>query len=50
MNDKNVEMMRKLLDEKKQKNVPRIGKGVPDGPGNTRLGKKKQKRGGLFDR
>jgi hypothetical protein len=51
MNDKNVEMMRKLLEEKKQKSAVRgVGKGETDSASNTHLGKRKTKKGGLFDK
>lgn len=45
-NDKNIAMMKKLLEVKQQK--ANRGKQAPAGPGSYRLGKKKMKKGDIF--
>ncbi|MDA8234289.1 MAG: hypothetical protein M0Z31_05655 [Clostridia bacterium] len=51
MSDKNQELMRKLIEEKKQKSSNQSGgKRGPDNLGNSRPGIKKHKKGGLFDK
>jgi hypothetical protein len=42
MSDKNVEMMKKLLEEKKQKSPKANDPNGPDNPSNCRLGKRKK--------
>ena len=44
--DKNVAMMKKLLEAKQQKATQ--GKQAPAGPDSYRLGKKKSKKGDVF--
>ncbi|MHB8170905.1 MAG: hypothetical protein ACYDG6_05110 [Thermincolia bacterium] len=51
MSDKNLELMRKLIEEKKKKSSNQAGdKRGPDNLGNSRPGIKKHKKGGVFDK
>ncbi|MGE5397639.1 MAG: hypothetical protein ACM3MK_08940 [Chitinophagales bacterium] len=47
--DKNLEMMRQLIEKKKQKSASQgsVRRGPEDRYGTTNAGNKKQKRGGL---
>ncbi len=51
MTDKNIEMMRKLIEAKKQKSAEQVGFVRHDQKvGEARKGIKKHKKGGLFDK
>ena len=51
MTDKNMEMMKKLIDAKKQKSAEQGGFSRHDKKmGEKRAGTKKYKKGGLFDK
>jgi hypothetical protein len=47
-NDKNIEMMKKILEEKKQKSPKAKDPNGPANPSNCRLGKRKPPKGGIF--
>ena len=49
--DKNVELMKQLIEDKKKKSDSQVGdKRAPGSLGNARKGIKQYKRGGLFDK
>jgi hypothetical protein len=50
MGNKNSEMMRKFIEEKKKKSAPQGGKNRPEKMlGSSRSAPKQYKKGGLFD-
>lgn len=51
MNDKTRELMLKIIAEKKRKSASQSGlQRSPESLGSARMGQKKQKKGGLFDK
>ncbi len=51
MTDKNVELMKQLIEDKKKKSDSQMGdKRAPGSIGSARKGIKKYKKGGLFDK
>jgi len=51
MSEKNLDIFKKIIEEKKEKSAKQgVGKRAPSMLGNPRAASKKQRKGGLFDK